>query len=114
MKRIFNAFKYSCHGFVAAFKSEAAFRQNLLIFVIGTVAAIFLPIGPVTKYMLVSALLLILLMELVNTAIETVVDRISADIHPLSKKAKDIGSLLVLISYINALLIWGIVIWQMI
>lgn len=108
ISRIFKAFVYSYQGFCAAFKSEAAFRQDLAVFLILTPLAIFFDLPLWQKGLMISSLLLILLMELTNTAIETVIDRISDDYHPLSQKAKDIGSLLVLISFINALLIWGV------
>lgn len=106
MKRIINAFRYSFDGLCAAFKSEAAFRQDILIFVIGTIVAIFLPVGVLSTALMICSLLFILFAELVNTAIETVVDRIGTERNPLSKKAKDIGSALVLLSFINAVIIW--------
>lgn len=112
-RRILNAFLYSGSGFAAAFKTEAAFRQDLAVFILGTATALYLPLSLIERVCLISPLLLILLMELVNTAIEVVVDRISDDFHLLSKKAKDIGSLLVLISFINAILWWGAVLWPL-
>lgn len=112
VKRIFKAFGYSFAGFCAAFKSEAAFRQDLAVFVAGTAAAVYFDFTLTQKALLISALLLILLMELTNTAIEYVVDRISDDYHELSKKAKDTGSLLVLIAFVNAILIWGAVVYS--
>ena len=105
-KRILKAFVYSYDGFVATFKSEAAFRQDLLVFVVGTVITLLLPISTLEKGLLISSLVLILLMELANTAVEVIVDRISEDYHELSKKAKDIGSLLVLLSFVNAIIVW--------
>src|SRR5574344_2123821 len=101
IQRILKAFTYSYDGFISAFKSEAAFRQDLVVFVVFGIVAIFMPVILWQKALLISSLLLILLMELTNTAIEVVIDRISPDYHELSKKAKDIGSLLVLISFIN-------------
>lgn len=106
ISRIIHAFIYSCNGFKSTFQSEAAFRQDFAIFIIGTLIALFLPFGAIAQGLMISALILILLMELVNTAIETVIDRISPDYHDLSKKAKDIGSLLVFISFVNAFVIW--------
>jgi diacylglycerol kinase (ATP) len=91
---------------MAVFRSEAAFRQDLAVFAAGTVVAVLLPVGALEKGLLISSLVLILLMELVNTAIEVVVDRVSEDYHELSKKAKDTGSLLVLLSFVNAGIIW--------
>jgi len=106
VRRILNACKYSASGFAAAFKSEAAFRWDVLIFIVGTCVAFMLPIARIEAVLLVFSLVLILLTELANTAIETIIDRISKDVHPLSKKAKDIGSLLVFISFANAILVW--------
>ncbi len=112
LKRILHAFIYSYNGFVATFKSEAAFRQDLLFcaFCIGLL--FFLPVSGVSLALMVFALLFILLMELANTAIEFIVDRIGLEYHELSKKAKDIGSLLVLLSFVNMFLIWGIILFN--
>ena len=104
--RILKAFVYSCDGFKSSFRSEAAFRQDLVIFILGALFLFFLPFPLQDKAVLFFSLILILLMELVNTAIETIIDRISDDYHDLSKKAKDIGSLLVLLSFVNAFICW--------
>lgn len=109
--RILNAFKYSYDGFISAFKSEEALRQDILVFVIFTIIALFLPICFFKQVILISSLLFIIFAELTNTAIEVVIDRISEEYHELSKKAKDIGSCLVLLSFINAILIWGSVLY---
>ncbi len=106
IKRILKAFVYSYQGFIAAFKSEAAFRQDIAFCVFWGVFACWLNVPSLHRCLLLATLLLILLTELINTAIETIIDRISPDYHELSKKAKDIGSLLVLLSFINAGLIW--------
>ncbi len=112
IRRIINAFRYSYEGFISACKTEAAFRQELFICVIGILAAILIPVNIVSKGLMIATLFLILLAELVNTAIEAVVDRISQDIHPLSKKAKDVGSLCVVIAFIIAGIIWFTVLWN--
>lgn len=109
--RILNAFKYSYDGLISAFKSEEALRQDILVFVIFTIIALFLPICFFKQAILISSLLFIVFAELTNTAIEVVIDRISEEYHELSKKAKDIGSCLVLLSFINAILIWGSVLY---
>lgn len=106
IKRILKAFIHSYNGFTAAFKSEAAFRQDLVVFVVFSVIACILEIELLHKILLISSLLFILFAELTNTAIETAIDRISEEYHELSKKAKDIGSMLVLLSFINAVLWW--------
>lgn len=106
IKRIIKAFGYSYDGLAAAFASEQAFRQDLLFCALNTILALILPFSLVFKALIVAANLFILFAELVNTAIETIIDRISEEYHSLSKKAKDIGSLLVLISFINEIIIW--------
>ena len=111
IKRILKAFVHSYDGFIATFKSEAAFRQDLAVFVIFSTVATILDIELLHKMILLLSLLFILFAELVNTAIETAIDRISEEYHELSKKAKDIGSLLVLLSFINAVLCWGTVLY---
>ncbi len=105
IKRILKAFKYSYDGFIASFKSEIAFRQDCLVFIIGIFFVFLFPFSYIERALLTASLLLILIMELVNTAIETIIDRISDDYHELSKKSKDIGSLLVLLSFINLFVI---------
>jgi diacylglycerol kinase (ATP) len=114
IKRILKAFIYSYDGFSESFKSEAAFRQELALCIALLVVALLLPVSIIEKLFLISTLFLVLLMELVNTAIEAVVDRISDKIHPLSKKAKDIGSLLVLLSFVYLGIIWITVIYGII
>ncbi|MBQ8672253.1 MAG: diacylglycerol kinase [Alphaproteobacteria bacterium] len=112
IKRILKAFTYSYDGFKSAFQSEEAFRQDIVVFIIFSAIALCLKVPLWAQALLISALILILLMELVNTAIETIIDRISDEYHELSKKAKDIGSLLVLLAFVNAILLWGAIIYE--
>ncbi len=109
IKRILKAFKYSYDGFISSFKSEEAFRQDCLVFFLGVFLTFYFDIATVEKILIIFSLFLILLMELVNTAIETVIDRVSDDYHLLSKKAKDIGSLLVLLSFLNLFVVLGLI-----
>ena len=113
IKRILKAFTYSFDGFIATFKSEAAFRQELFLCAISAIIALILPFSAMQTYSLLFSLLLILMMELINSAIEAVVDRISDEYHELSKKAKDIGSLIVLLAFVNAFAIWGLCLYQL-
>ncbi|MDR2268825.1 MAG: diacylglycerol kinase [Rickettsiales bacterium] len=106
MRRILKAFSYSFDGLRAALASGPAFRQDIIVFVIGIIAAIILPVDAVSRAMLISPLFIILIAELANTAIETIIDRISKENNPLSKNAKDIGSAIVLMSFINAAAVW--------
>ncbi len=107
IKRILKAFVYSRDGFISAFKSEVALRQDLAVFAIFSIVAMCLNLVLWQKAVLISSLLFIVIMELVNTAVEVVIDRISPEYHELSKKAKDIGSLLVLLAFVNAVILWG-------
>ena len=109
IRRILKAFLYSCDGFTATFRSEAAFRQDILFCLVTGGILFFLPVKGLELAFLIFSLILILLAELINTAIEAVVDRIGAEYHALSKKAKDIGSLLVLIAFIHWAVAWGII-----
>lgn len=100
IKRILKAFSYSFDGFRAVFKSEAAFRQDLLFCFLCGIELCFVKINPLMLAIICFLLFFILFAELVNTAIEVIIDRIGEEYHPLSKKAKDIGSLLVLLSFV--------------
>jgi diacylglycerol kinase (ATP) len=109
VKRIFSAFFYSIDGFKAAWRGEHAFRQELLLVVPGVIVALLLHISPLHKLALVAVLLLILIVELINSAIEAVVDRVSFEHHPLSKNAKDLGSAAVFLSFVLAVATWCVI-----
>ena len=112
MRRIFSAFAYSLDGFRSAWKHEHAFRQELILFVVGTVVALLLHISAFEKLMLIGVLVLVLIVELINSAIEAVVDRISLERHPLSKNAKDFGSAAVLLAFLLAAAAWAVVLFN--
>jgi diacylglycerol kinase (ATP) len=112
VKRIFSAIGYSLDGFKAAWRNEAAFRQELLVVVIGTVSALSLRISVFEKLMLIGVLVLVLIVELINSALEAVVDRISLEPHPLSKNVKDIGSAAVALAIGLAAAAWGVVLFN--
>jgi len=107
--RIWNAFLYSVEGLSAAFRHETAFRQEVLLAVILIPTALLLPASGAGKALMLASVLLVLIVELINSAIEAVVDRISPKHHPLAKRAKDFGSAAVLLSLINVPLIWTLV-----
>lgn len=92
------------------FKNEVAFRQDLLIVVIGYIILPFLHVGLLAKCLLGFSLVTILIAELINTAIENVVDRIGHEYHELSKNAKDIGSAIVMVTLTAVFCLWGCVI----
>ena len=109
LKRVWNAFFYSLEGFRAAWKHEDAFRQEMLLALILIPVALLLEHGGLGRAMMISSLLLVLIVELINSAIEATVDRISLENHRLAKRAKDIGSAAVLIALVNVLVVWGLV-----
>ena len=104
--RIINAAGYSWAGFKAAYANEAAFRQELwLVIALTPVAVIFGP-SYADKAVLLASLIFILLIEILNSALEAVVDRFGDEIHPLSGRAKDMGSAAVLLAFFIAGLVW--------
>lgn len=109
IRRLINASRYSWLGLKAAWQSEAAIRQEIVALIILLPIALLLPVSPVEKALLVFSALLVLVVELVNSALEAVVDRIGQELHELSGKAKDIGSAAVLIALIIAGLVWLII-----
>jgi diacylglycerol kinase (ATP) len=109
--RILNAFLYSVEGLCAAFKHETAFRQEIVLAVILIPATLLLPASGAGKALLLASVLLVLIVELINSAIEAVVDRISLEHHPLAKRAKDFGSAAVFLSLINVPLVWVLVLF---
>lgn len=109
LRRLWNAFGYSLDGFRAAYKHEDAFRQEVLLAVIMVPLALWLPVGNIGKALMIGSVLLVIVVELLNSAIEATVDRISLDSHDLAKRAKDIGSAAVLVSLINVLVVWALV-----
>ncbi len=106
MKRIVCAFKNSWAGLCSAFGNEVAFRQDLLVVICGLIVLGGLNISVLLKMVLAFSLFLIPIAELVNTAIERVVDRIGTEYHMLSKQAKDIGSAIVLCTFCAVLVLW--------
>jgi len=109
--RIIKAAGYSRAGFVAAFRNEAAFRQVLALFVIGAPLGLWLGRTGVERALLVGSLFLLLIVELLNSAIEAVVDRIGLDHHDLSGRAKDMGSAAQLVALTAAATVWGLVLF---
>ena len=109
LRRVWNAFHYSRAGLQAAYRHEDAFRQEVLLALLLSPLAIWLGDGAVERALLIGCVLLVLIVELINSAIEATVDRISLDLHPLAKRAKDIGSAAVMIALLNAALVWVLV-----
>lgn len=111
LKRILLAAGYSARGLRATFIHEAAFRQELLLGLILIPLACWLDVDENGRRLMISSILLVLIVELLNSAIEAVVDRIGAQRHELSGRAKDIGSAAVLMTLILTVYIWVSVLW---
>ena len=109
LRRIWNAFSYSLSGLHAAYLNEDAFRQESLLAALMIPLALVLPASGIGKALMIGSVLLVLIVELLNSAVEAAIDRISLDRHKLSKRAKDIGSAAVLIALINVLVTWALV-----
>lgn len=109
LRRLLNAFGYSCAGLRAAYKNEDAFRQEIMLAVILLPLAFWMEPAAVGRALMVGSVLLLIIVELLNSAIEATVDRISLDNHLLAKRAKDIGSAAVLVSLINLAVVWLLV-----
>lgn len=106
IKRIINAAGYSWMGFKAAYQHESAFRQELGLFAILTPVALYFGPSSSDKAILIASLIFILLVEILNSAIEAVVDRHGDEIHPLSGRAKDMASAAVFLAFIISGLVW--------
>ena len=113
-KRLLYAFGYSMQGLFAALRYEIAFRQDFLLLLTEGIGSFFFDVSPVERLAMISVLLLVVMVEALNSAIECVVDRISPEPHLLSGRAKDYGSLAVLIAIIIALATWLTVLWPLI
>ena len=109
--RIWAAFFYSLNGLRFAISNEAAFRQEICILVFVLVVLLFLPLSLFWKGLLFFAKTSILVVELLNSAIESVVDIASPEYHDLAKRAKDLGSAAVLVSIVLAIVLWGVAIF---
>lgn len=111
MLRALFALKHSYDGLRTTFRSESAFRQETVLAAVLVPCAYLLPVTAAERVMLIGSVLLILLVELLNSAIEAVVDRISLDRHELSRRAKDCGSAAVLIALLICAMTWGTLLW---
>jgi diacylglycerol kinase (ATP) len=110
--RIWNATLYSIQGIRATWKNEAAFRQELTLCVFMIPLAFWVGVTAVERVLLIATCLLVLLTELLNSAVEAAVDRIGEDRHSLSGRAKDMGSAAVFISLWTVAVTWGLIGWE--
>ena len=106
IRRIVSAARNSLAGLAAAVRHEDAFRQELILAAILLPIALFMNVTFLEKSLLVGSVLLVLIVELLNSAIEATVDRVSLEVHPLAKRAKDLGSAAVMLSLVLAASVW--------
>ncbi|MDH3286472.1 MAG: diacylglycerol kinase [Betaproteobacteria bacterium] len=111
LTRIWIALLYSLDGFAAAFRHEHAFRQEVLLALVLVPIALAVPASGTGKAVMVASVLLVLMVELLNSAIEAVTDRVSLEDHVLAKRAKDMGSAAVMLSLINVPTVWLLVLF---
>lgn len=111
MTHAWRATGIALQGLRAAWRHEDAFRQEVLVAAIAIPAALLLPADHLGKAMMIASILLVLIVELLNSALETAVDHTSLEQHPLARRAKDIASAAVFLSIVNALVVWGLVLF---
>ncbi|BEN42065.1 diacylglycerol kinase [Serratia nevei] len=112
LTRIIKAAGYSYKGLSAAWQHEAAFRQELVVTLLAIILAVWLDVGAIARILLIGSVALVMIVEILNSAIEAVVDRIGSEHHELSGRAKDMGSAAVSLAIVLALFVWGTVLWQ--
>ncbi|MBS0369300.1 MAG: diacylglycerol kinase [Proteobacteria bacterium] len=111
LTRVWNAFHYSMAGLGAAYRNEDAFRQEVWLAVVLMPLALFLPASGIGKALMIASVLLVIIVELINSGLEATVDRISLEHHHLAKRAKDIGSAAVFVALVNVVAVWGLVLF---
>ncbi|MDH3348966.1 MAG: diacylglycerol kinase [Desulfobulbaceae bacterium] len=111
IKRLLRALGWSWAGLKSAIKGEAAFRQELICCIIGAPLALYLGQSGVERVLLLGSLLLVLIVELLNSAVEAIVDRVGTEHHPLSGQAKDMGSAAVFMALTNVIITWGLILY---
>jgi diacylglycerol kinase (ATP) len=112
IQRIVNAAGYSWQGLRAAWKHEAAFRQEAIAALVAIVVACWLDVDAISRVLMIGSVVLVIIVEILNSAIEAVVDRIGQERHPLAGRAKDMGSAAVLLAILLALFVWIALIWS--
>jgi len=106
---LINATRYSLSGFAEAARREDAFRQELILAAVLVPLGLALGVNGIERALLVGSVLLVLIIELLNSAVEATVDRVSLDAHDLARRAKDLGSAAVMLSLVNAAVVWLLV-----
>ena len=109
LTRAFRAAINSWNGLIYAYKEESDFRQELALSLILIPLAIYLPVTPIEKILLIASVILVLIIELLNSSVEAAIDRISFEVHDLSKRAKDFGSAAVMLALLLCAFTWVII-----
>ncbi len=112
LQRLLAATQCSCAGLVSAWRNEEAFRQEVVVAVVLIPAAFWVGTNTAETLLLIGVVFLVLIVELINSAVESTIDRIGKDHHPLSGRAKDISSAAVALSLVMALATWGLLVWD--
>ncbi|MCX6945062.1 MAG: diacylglycerol kinase [Verrucomicrobiota bacterium] len=110
-RNFLSSVRYSIEGFMAALRHEPSFREDLIFAVLLVPLAIILPVNAVSTALMIASLILILIVELLNSAIEWIIDYLRPEQHPLAKRIKDMASAAVFLSYINCIVVWTIMLW---
>ena len=110
LQRLLNALFYSLSGLKIAFEHESAFRQEVALAVFLVPVACIVPVSPVERVLLLASVLLVFVVELLNSSVEAAIDRISFDTHRLSKRAKDLGSAAVLVALVMLAITWSLIV----
>ncbi|WP_445496111.1 diacylglycerol kinase [Photorhabdus sp. SF281] len=112
LTRIIKATGYSMKGLRAAWQNEAAFRQEIIVAILAVIVAFYLNISAIERILLIGSVMLVVIVEILNSAIEAVVDRIGSEFHELSGRAKDMGSAAVFLTMLLSLIVWSTVLWR--
>ncbi len=110
LRNFVSSVRFSLEGFFAALSHEPSFREDLIFFAILTPFAIILPVNAVSTAVMILSLFLIIIVELLNSAVEWTIDYISTAQHPMAKRVKDMASAAVFLSYLNCIVVWAIII----
>jgi diacylglycerol kinase (ATP) len=111
-RRLLNTFAYSMQGFQAAWKSEEAVRVEIIMLPFVIAGGLWIGQGPIEKLMMIGVGFIVLIVELLNSGLEKCIDRISPELHPLSKYVKDVGSSAVFCALALFVLTWSVILWS--
>ncbi len=103
--------QYAIEGFLAALKHEPSFREDFVFVILLVPLAFILPVNAVSTAVMIASLLLIMIVELLNSAIEWTIDYLRPEIHPLAKRVKDMASAAVFVAYVNCIIVWVVLLW---